>query len=110
MAGPIATFTSGNSRFTACAITWEVEWRSVGRGSGMQSNSPAKLRCRASSDMLFICGGPEMAPALPQQGQSAIAVTPLIETKKHHRAAPGDARNSPHSLTLDQLTIRTPTG
>src|SRR6185295_6804321 len=50
MAGPMATFTSGKSRFTAWAITWDVEWRSVGKGSGRQSNSPANSRCRASSD------------------------------------------------------------
>ena len=29
MEGPIASFASGYSRFTACAITWLAEWRSA---------------------------------------------------------------------------------
>jgi hypothetical protein len=30
------------------------------------------------------------------------------KTTKHHRAAPGDARNSLAQLTLDRQTMRTP--
>ena len=85
----MATFTSGNRRFTACAITCEVEWRSVGKGSGRQSNSPAMLRCRASS--------------------SASAMLSLSQkTREHHRAAPSDARNSLAHFARDRLTMRTP--
>ena len=36
--------------------------------------------------------------------------SPVSETTKHHRAAPGDARNSLNSLTRDQLAMRTPKG
>src|SRR6267142_5661074 len=72
MAGPMATFTSGKSRFTAWAITWDVEWRSVGKGSGRQSNSPANSRCRASSS-----DDSAMAPLFQKQ-QSITGHSPVM--------------------------------
>ena len=34
MLGPMASFASGNTRFTASASTWEVVWRSAANPSG----------------------------------------------------------------------------
>jgi hypothetical protein len=40
----MATRTAAKSRFTACAITCDVEWRRVASGEGSQSKSPVSLR------------------------------------------------------------------